>query len=88
MFNKLVAAIFVNAGIFGFAISTYWGALDYAALVQANQRLQSVQFSGSERQIQLLMHRENLHRINVGFEGVWMGLSVIVTAIGYTVGKK
>ncbi len=32
MFNKLVAAIFVNAGIFGFAISTYWGALDYAAL--------------------------------------------------------
>ena len=88
MLNKLIAAIFISAGAFGFAVSTYWGALDYAALVQANQKLLSVQFSGSDRQIQLLMHRENLHRINVGFAGVWMGLSAIVAAIGYAVGKK
>lgn len=88
MLKRLIAAILINAGIFGFAVSTYWGALDYAALVQANQKLLSIQSSGSDRQIQLLMHRENSHRINVGFEGVWMGMSAIVAAVGYAIGKK
>jgi len=54
--------------------------MDYNALIQASQKLQAVQSTGSDRKIQLLMHRENTHRINVGFEGVWLGLSGILVA--------
>lgn len=88
MLNKVVATVFMGAGATGFALSLIWASLDYAALVATNQRLQVLQDSGSDRTIQLLMHRENTHRTNVGFEGCWMGLAGILIATGYLVGKN
>jgi hypothetical protein len=88
MLNKLVAIVIVNAGIASIAVSAYWAALDYAALVEANQLLKARERVGSSREIELIMHRETAHRLNVGFEGIWMGLGGILTAVGYTVGRK
>lgn len=80
--------IIVNAGVAGIIASAFWGIQDYTALVQANQRLERSATTVSERQFQLLAHRENTHRINVGFDGTWLLLSGILAAVGYTVGKK
>lgn len=88
MLNKIAATVFMGAGATGFALSLIWASLDYAALVATNQRLQDVANSGSDRQVQLLMHKENTHRTNVGFEGCWMGLAGILITTGYIVGKK
>lgn len=88
MLNKIVGTVIINAGAAGVVASFVWGCMDYSALIAANQKLQSVAFTGSDRQIQLLMHRENTHRINVGFEGVWIGLSGILVALGYIAAKK
>jgi hypothetical protein len=88
MLNKVAALLFISAGVAGFGISAIWASIDYAALVVTNQKLQVLQDSGSDHQIQLLMHRENTHRINVGFEGCWMGLAGIIIVTGYLVGKK
>jgi hypothetical protein len=88
MLNKIVGTVIVNVGAAGVIASFVWGLMDYSALIQANQKLQSMQSSGSDRQIQLLMHRENNHHINVGFEGVWLGLSAILVALGYIAAKK
>ncbi len=88
MLNKIIGAVIVNVAAAGVIASFVWGLMDYSALIQANQKLQSIQFSGSDRQIQLLMHRENTHRINVGFEGVWLGLSGILVALGFIVAKR
>lgn len=88
MLNKIVGGAIVNVGAAGVIASFVWGCMDYNALMQANSKLQSVQYTGSDRQIQLLMHRENTHRTNVGFEGVWIGLSGILVALGYIAAKK
>lgn len=88
MLNKLAAFVFIASGSAGVIASTYWGLQDYSALITTNQKLQASAFNSSERQFQLLIHRENTHRINVGFEGCWIGLSGILMATGYIVGKK
>lgn len=88
MLNKIVGTVIVNVGVAGVIASFVWGLMDYSALIRANQKLQSLQFTGSDRSFQLLMHRENTHRINVGFEGVWLGLSGILVALGYIAAKK
>ncbi|GGA15054.1 hypothetical protein CYANOKiyG1_28780 [Okeania sp. KiyG1] len=67
-------------GIFVVGISTYWGALDFMRLTEANQQLAQSAFELSDREFQYLLSREKTHRINVGFEGTWilMGIGIIL----------
>ncbi|NEQ36752.1 MAG: hypothetical protein F6K40_10870 [Okeania sp. SIO3I5] len=67
-------------GIFVVGISTYWGALDFMRLTQANQKLTQSALELSDREFQYLLSREKTHRINVGFEGTWilMGIGIIL----------
>lgn len=64
-------------------VFTYWGIRDYTALVAANQRFTEVVNKGaSQRDLFILAHRENTHRINVGFDGTWMLLGGILAGMG------
>ena len=63
--------------------SAWWGVNDFIALVDANQRFQKLANSGaSERELFIMAHRENTHRLNVGFDGTWMILGGILASIG------
>jgi hypothetical protein len=63
--------------------STYWGMGDYMALVAANQRFtESAKQGASQRDLFILAHRENTHRINVGFDGTWILLGGILAGMG------
>jgi len=64
-------------------VFTYWGIRDYTALVAANQRFTELVNEGaSQKDLFILAHRENTHRINVGFDGTWMLLGGILTGMG------
>jgi len=64
-------------------VSSYWGINDFIALVAANQRFNELVNRGAEqRQLFILAHRENTHRINVGFDGTWILLGGILAGIG------
>ena len=67
-------------GIFVVVISTYWGALDFMGLTQANQKITQSALELSDREFQYLLSREKTHRINVGFEGTWilLGIGIIL----------
>lgn len=64
-------------------VSTYWGINDFMALVGANQRFDELADQGaSQRDLFVVAHRENTHRINVGFDGTWILLGGILAGIG------
>lgn len=48
MLNKLIAGVIISAGVGSMFLSAYWSALDYTALVQANQLLSAKAKTGSE----------------------------------------
>jgi hypothetical protein len=63
--------------------STWWGINDFIALVNANQRFQKLASSGAtQRELFVIAHQENTHRINVGFDGTWIILGGILTGMG------
>jgi hypothetical protein len=63
--------------------SAYWGINDFSALVEANQRFSTLVTQGaSQRDLFVIAHRENTHRINVGFDGTWILLGSILAGIG------
>ena len=63
--------------------STWWGVNDFAALVKANQHFdQLVSRGASQKDLFIASHRENTHRINVGFDGTWIVLGSILTGMG------
>lgn len=70
----------------GFAVvtaSTWWGINDFMALVKANQQFQKLANSGAnQRELFILAHQENTHRINVGFDGTWIMLGGILAGMG------
>lgn len=64
-------------------VSAYWGINDFIALVQANQRFNQLATQGAnQRELFVMAHRENTHRINVGFDGTWILLGGILAGIG------
>lgn len=64
-------------------VSAYWGVNDFMALVEANQRFNELATKGaSQRDLFIIAHRENTHRINVGFDGTWIVLGGILAGIG------
>lgn len=63
--------------------SAWWGINDFMALVNANQQFQKLANSGaSERELFVIAHQENTHRINVGFDGTWIILGGILAGMG------
>lgn len=65
------------------AASTWWGINDFMALVKANQQFQKLASSGAtQRELFIMAHQENTHRINVGFDGTWIILGGILAGMG------
>ncbi len=63
--------------------SAWWGINDYMALVDANQRFQQlVTEKANQSELFVMAHRENTHRINVGFDGTWILLGGILAGMG------
>lgn len=65
-------------GIFVVGFSSYWGAVDFIQLTQANQRLTESALEMSEREFRYVLSREEAHRINVGFDGTWLLMGIII----------
>lgn len=63
--------------------SSWWGITDFMALVDANQRFRELADRGAnQRELFVMAHRENTHRINVGFDGTWILLGGILAGMG------
>lgn len=63
--------------------STWWGINDFAALEKANQNFDKLVSQGaSQKELFIASHRENTHRINVGFDGTWIALGAILAGMG------
>lgn len=63
--------------------SSWWGLNDFVALVDANQRFQQLANQGAgQRELFIIAHQEDTHRINVGFDGTWILLGGILAAMG------
>ncbi len=75
---NLLRLLGTTIGILVIGLSSYWGYLDFANLTEANQQLEKSHLEISEREFRYLLSREEAHRINVGFEGTWLLLGVII----------
>ena len=62
-------------------ISAYWGFNDTVRLNQANAELTKSASQLSQREFDYLLSREQAHRINVGFEGTWIVMGIIVIVL-------
>lgn len=63
--------------------STWWGINDFIALVNANQRFQELANQGAnQRDLFVMAHQEDTHRLNVGFDGTWILLGGILAGMG------
>lgn len=81
--NLILFLLLVVPGSAVVVISAWWGINDFIALVEANQRFQQLADRGAgQRELFILAHRENTHRINVGFDGTWLLLGGILAGIG------
>lgn len=83
MKKRILFLLLVVPGSAVVAASSWWGFNDFIALVNANQRFQERANQGaSERELFILPHRENTHRVNVGFDGTWIVLGGILAGMG------
>lgn len=81
--NIILLVFLVLPGSTAVALSTYWGINDFIALVNANQQFESIVKQGaSQRELFIVAHRENTHRVNVGFDGTWILLGGILAGMG------
>ncbi|NJK36529.1 MAG: hypothetical protein HC835_14395 [Oscillatoriales cyanobacterium RM2_1_1] len=78
----LLLVVFPGAAVVG--LSAYWGfVLDFPALVVANQRFESlVQQGAGQQDLFIAAHREQTHRMNVGFDGTWLVLGMLIMGVG------
>jgi hypothetical protein len=76
-------ALLIIPGLTGALLSGYWGYADWIRLTEAERNFQQlVANKADQRQLFIAAHRENIHRLNVAAEGVWIGLGLITTGIG------
>jgi hypothetical protein len=81
--NLILFLLLVLPGSAVVVVSSYWGIIDFIALTAANQRFSQLATQGaSQRDLFVMAHRENTHRINVGFDGTWILLGGILSSIG------
>lgn len=83
--NKILGSAAVVGGVAVMATTFYWGYFDYHAAYQADKRLQSSQIS--EKELVMTMYRADAHRMNVWFEGTWLIMGGILSAIGLVIAK-
>ena len=84
--NRRKLILFVLLVVPGSAVaiaSAWWGINDFKALTAANQNFQKLADRGaSQSELFVMAHRENTHRINVGFDGTWLLLGGILAGMG------
>jgi hypothetical protein len=75
--------LLIVPGLTGALLSGYWGYADWIRLTEAERNFQQLAANkADQRQLFIAAHRENIHRLNVAAEGVWIGLGLITTGIG------
>ena len=83
MKNFGLFTLLVIPGFTGFILSGYWGYADFMRLTETERNFQQLVVNkANQRELFIAAHRENIHRLNVAAEGVWMGLSLIAAGIG------
>lgn len=85
MFWKLISSGVIIGGISAMIIPFYWGIFDYDAAYKADQLLKKGNLTREQREE--VMYRANAHRANVWFEGTWVIMGGILTAMGFILGK-
>jgi hypothetical protein len=83
--NKFIGSAVVVGGITCMATTFYWGFFDYHAAYQADQLLNKKQLS--EKEFVIAMYKADAHRMNVWFEGTWLIMGGILTAMGFLIAK-
>ena len=83
MKNFIFFTLIIIPGLTGLLLSTYWGYADFMRLTEAENNFQQlVVKKATQRELFIAAHRENIHRLNVAAEGVWMGLGLISVGVG------
>jgi len=82
MKNSLLFTLLVVPGALAVGLSGYWAFWDYSALVRADSQVQELARTGSDRELAMAIHRNEVHRANVAAEGTWLLLGAILAGIG------
>jgi hypothetical protein len=83
MKNLVFFTLIIIPGMTGLLCSGYWGYADFIKLTAAEHNFQQlVVQKADQKSLFIAAHRENIHRINVAAEGVWMGLGLIAVGVG------
>jgi hypothetical protein len=83
MKNLVFFTLIVIPGFTGVLLSGYWGYADFIKLTEAEHNFQQlVVKKADQRELFIAAHRENIHRLNVAAEGVWIGLGLIAAGVG------
>jgi hypothetical protein len=83
MKNLVFFTFLIIPGSIGTILSSYWGYADWIRLAEAERNFQQLVINkANQRELFIAAHRENIHRLNVAAEGVWIGLGLITTGIG------
>jgi hypothetical protein len=83
MKNFVFFTLLIIPGFTGALLSGYWGYADFIRLTEAEHNFQQlVVQKANQRELFIAAHRENIHRLNVAAEGVWIGLGLITAGVG------
>jgi len=83
MKNLAFLTLLIIPGFTGVFLSGYWGYADLLRLTAAEKNFQQlVVAKANQRELFIAAHRENVYRLNVAAEGVWIGLGLITVGVG------
>ena len=83
MKNLVFLTLLIIPGFTGVLLSGYWGYADFVRLTETERNFQKLVINkANQRELFIAAHRENVHRLNVAAEGVWMGLGLIAVGVG------
>jgi hypothetical protein len=83
MKNFIFFTLLIVPGFTGVLLSGYWGYADFVKLTEAERNFQQlVVKKADQKELFIAAHRENIHRLNVAAEGVWIGLGLITAGVG------
>ncbi len=83
MKNLVFFTLLIVPGLTGVLLSGYWGYADFVRLTETERNFQQlVVTKANQRELFIAAHRENVHRLNVAAEGVWIGLGLLVVGVG------
>ena len=83
MKNLVFFTLLIIPGFTGALLSGYWGYADFIRLTEAEHNFQQLVLQkANQKELFIAAHRENIHRLNVAAEGVWIGLGLITAGVG------